>query len=110
MKDKKPKEKPKTFLGKIERFLDKVIIVLGIFLAAFIITMIVTFWKFQSVPDTLIEAVLNTGKFEAALTAGITIVKLIVKKNKEVPDTQDELFDDEEEESFEDEDIFEDET
>lgn len=105
-KNKKPKEKPKTFLGKVERFLDKVIIVLGMFLAAFIITMIVTFWKFQSVPDTLIEAVLNTGKFEAALTAGITIVKLIVKKNKEVPDTQDDLFD-EEEESFEDEDIFE---
>lgn len=106
MKDKKPKEEPKTFLGKVEKFIDKIIIVMGIFLAAFIITMIVTFWKFQSVPDTLIEAVLNTGKFEAALTAGITIVKLIVKKNKEVPDTLGDS-DDEEEESFEDEDIFE---
>lgn len=100
MKDKKPKEKPKTFLGKVEKFIDKIIIVMGIFLGLFIITMIVTFWHFQSVPDTLIEAVLNTGKFEAALTALLTIVKYIIKKDGD-------LKDEELEESFEDEDIFE---
>ena len=79
-KGKKKKNKPKTLLGKFTKFIDQVIVVLGIFLGLFIITMVVTFWKFQSVPDTLIEAVLNTGKFEAALTASITIVKLIFKK------------------------------
>ena len=100
MKDKTPKEKPKTFLGKVEKFIDKIIIVMGIFLGLFIITMIVTFWHFQSVPDTLIEAVLNTGKFEAALTALLTIVKYIVKKDGD-------LKDEELEESFEDKDIFE---
>lgn len=98
-KKKKRKKKPKTFLGKVEKFIDKIIIVMGIFLGLFIITMIVTFWHFQSVPDTLIEAVLNTGKFEAALTALLTIVKYIVKRNGE-------LNDKELEESFEDEDIF----
>ena len=99
-KKKKRKKKPKTFLGKVEKFIDKIIIVMGIFLGLFIITMIVTFWHFQSVPDTLIEAVLNTGKFEAALTALLTIVKYIVKKDGDLKDK--EL-----EESFEDEDIFE---
>ena len=98
-KKKKRKKKPKTFLGKIEKFIDKIIIVMGIFLGLFIITMIVTFWHFQSVPDTLIEAVLNTGKFEAALTALLTIVKYIVKRNGE-------LNDKELEESFEEKDIF----
>lgn len=55
--------------------LDKVLIVLGTFLFLFIVTMIVTFWVFQSVPESLVYAVLGTGTSEAILTCIITCIK-----------------------------------
>lgn len=64
----------KTKRGKIKT-LDVVLAVVAILLVAFIVAMIVTFWKFQSVPDTLVVAVLGTGGSELVLSAIITIVK-----------------------------------
>lgn len=55
--------------------IDKILIILGTFVGLFIITMIVLFCIFQSVPDTLIVAVLGSGTSEAILTCIITCVK-----------------------------------
>lgn len=55
--------------------LDKVLIILGTFVFLFVVAMIVTFWKFQSVPDSLIVAVLGSGTSEAILTCIITCIK-----------------------------------
>lgn len=55
--------------------LDKILIILGTFLGLFIIAMIVLFCVFQSVPDTLIVAVLGSGTSEAVLTCIITCIK-----------------------------------
>lgn len=54
-----------------------VLVVLGIFLLAFISTMIVTFWVKGSVPDTLIQYTLGAGGVEALVLAGIKISKVI---------------------------------
>lgn len=54
-----------------------VLVVLGVFVLAFIIMMIVTFWKFQTVPDTLIQYTLGAGGVEAVVLAGIKISKVM---------------------------------
>ena len=54
---------------------NKVLILLGIFVLAFVVTMIVTFWKFGAVPDTLITYTLGAGGVEALALAGIKISK-----------------------------------
>lgn len=54
-----------------------VLIILGVFLLAFIAAMVVTFWKFQQVPDSLIEKVLDASQWEVAMLAGIKISKVI---------------------------------
>lgn len=54
-----------------------ILAVLGLFLLAFIVTMIVMFCKFQTVPDTLIENVLDATKWEAGVLAFITISKVV---------------------------------
>ena len=54
---------------------NKVLILLGIFVLAFVVTMIVTFWKFGAVPDTLITYTLGAGGIEALALAGIKISK-----------------------------------
>lgn len=55
--------------------LDRILLILGIFVGIFVVTMIVTFWVFQSVPDTLIIAVLGSGGTEAVMCALITLSK-----------------------------------
>ncbi len=55
---------------------DIVLLVMGLFVAAFIVTMIVTFWVKGSVPDTLIQCTLGAGGVEALLLAGIKISKV----------------------------------
>ena len=62
-----------------------VLIVLGIFVASFIIAMTVIFCVKGSVPDTLIQYTLGAGGVEALALAGITISKAIVgeKTNEE---------------------------
>ena len=53
-----------------------VLLVMGLFVAAFIVIMIVTFWVKGSVPDTLIQYTLGAGGVEALLLAGIKISKV----------------------------------
>ena len=61
------------------------LLVLGIFVASFIIAMTVIFCVKGSVPDTLIQYTLGAGGVEALALAGITISKAIVgeKTNEE---------------------------
>ena len=58
-----------------------VLLVLGIFVLVFIITMIVTFWVKGAVPDTLIQYTLGAGGIEALALAFIKISKVVVGKN-----------------------------
>ena len=53
-----------------------VLLVLAVFLLIFITTMIVTFWRFQSVPDTLIQMTMGAGGVEAVVLAFIKISKV----------------------------------
>lgn len=71
------KKKPKTS--------SVVLLVMGLFLLVFITIMIVTFWRFQAVPDTLIQYTLGAGGIEAVVLAGIKISK-VMKGEKEASD------------------------
>lgn len=55
--------------------LNKILIIVAAFLFLFIVTMIVTFWKFQQIPDVLVTCVLGTGSAELILSALIEIFK-----------------------------------
>lgn len=57
-----------------------VLLVLGLFVLAFIVCMIVTYWRFQSVPDTLIQYTLGAGGVEALALALIKISKVFKEK------------------------------
>lgn len=54
-----------------------ILIVLGIFILAFIVTMIAIFCKYQAVPDTLIQYTLGAGGVEAVVLAAIKISKVV---------------------------------
>ena len=54
-----------------------VLLVLGLFALAFIIAMTATFWRFQAVPDTLIQMVLGAGGLESAALAAIKVSKVL---------------------------------
>lgn len=54
-----------------------ILVVLGLFLLAFIVTMVVVFCIKDAVPDTLIQYTLGAGGVEALLLAGIKISKVI---------------------------------
>ena len=64
----------------------KVIIVMGVFAAVFILIMIVTFWVKDAVPDTLIQYTLGAGGVEAFLLAGIKISKVLTGDKKKAGD------------------------
>lgn len=55
---------------------DVILLVMGLFAAAFIVAMTVIFCVKDSVPDTLIQYTLGAGGVEALLLAGIKISKL----------------------------------
>lgn len=55
---------------------NTVLLVLGIFLLAFIACMIGTFWVKGSVPDTLIQYTLGAGGVESLALAAIKIMKV----------------------------------
>lgn len=65
-----------------------VLTILAVFLLAFIVVMIVTFWVKGSVPDTLIQYTMGAGGIEALLLAGIKISK-VVTGNKSESDPSD---------------------
>jgi len=60
-----------------KRTANRVLIVLGLFLLAFITVMIVTYWVKGGVPDTLIQYTLGAGGVEALVLAGIKISKVV---------------------------------
>lgn len=60
--------------------LDKVLSIVGGFIGAFIIAMVVIFCVRGETPDTLITCVLGGGVAEVILTAIITVTK--IKNNK----------------------------
>ena len=62
---------------------DTVLITMGLFLLAFEVCMVVTFWVKGSVPDTLIQYTLGAGGVEAVVLAGIRISKVILGKPEE---------------------------
>ena len=59
-----------------------VLTVLGVFVMFFILVMIITFWKFQTVPDTLIQYTLGAGGVEALALAGIKVSKVCKESGK----------------------------
>ena len=65
-------------MSKKQRTANRVLVALGLFIAAFIISMIVTFWVKGSVPDTLIQYTLGAGGIEAMALAVIKISKVWV--------------------------------
>lgn len=68
-----------------------VLALLGLFLLAFIVAMIVTYWVTGGVPDTLIQYTLGAGGVEALLLAGIKISKVVTgEKPGESEDEHDE--------------------
>lgn len=67
-----------------------ILTVLAVFICCFIVMMIVTFWKFQIVPDTLIQYTLGAGGVECLVLAGIKVSKVITgyKKGENVEDEE----------------------
>ena len=61
---------------KARKTSNVVLMVLGVFTLAFIVTMIVIFCIKGSVPDTLIQYTLGAGGVEAAALSAIKIVKV----------------------------------
>lgn len=68
MRGKREKQPPKVS--------NIVLVVLAVFLLAFIATMIITFWVKGSVPDTLIQYTMGAGGVESIALAAIKIVKV----------------------------------
>lgn len=62
---------------------NRVLILLGVSLAAFVVVMVVTFWVKGSVPDSLIDKVLDFGQWEAGFLAAIKVAKTVKGENKE---------------------------
>lgn len=62
---------------------NRVLILLGASLAAFVVVMVVTFWVKGSVPDSLIDKVLDFGQWEAGFLAAIKVAKTVKGENKE---------------------------
>lgn len=60
-----------------KRTANRVLVILGLFLLAFITAMTVIYWIKGGVPDTLIQYTLGAGGVEALLLAGIRISKVL---------------------------------
>jgi len=60
-----------------KRTANRVLIVLGVFLLAFVAAMIVTYWVKGGVPDTLIQYTLGAGGVEALVLAAIKVSKVL---------------------------------
>lgn len=50
---------------------------MGAFLVVFIGVMVLTFWRFGGVPDSLVQYTLGTGGVEALLLAAIKVSKVL---------------------------------
>ena len=56
---------------------DRVLLAMGAFLVAFIGAMVLTFWRFGAVPDSLVQCTLGAGGVEALLLAAIKVSKVL---------------------------------
>lgn len=56
---------------------NTILTIMGGFICLFVIVMIITFWKFGSVPDTLIQYTLGAGGVECLLLAAIKVSKVM---------------------------------
>lgn len=65
-----------------------ILALIGAFIVIFIIAMIITYWRFQTIPDTLVQYTLGAGGIECLLLAGIKITKVIKDYGKEEDDGQ----------------------
>lgn len=63
------------------RTANRVLLLLGLFLLAFVTAMTVTYWVKGGVPDTLIQYTLGAGGAEALVLAGIRITKVMKGEN-----------------------------
>ena len=63
-----------------------ILALLGVFLVAFIVAMIVVFCVKGAAPDTLIQYTLGTGGVEALLLAGIKVSKVITGDKEDDPE------------------------
>jgi len=71
LRDKRPQKRSKP-----RKTSNLVLVALGVFALAFIVTMIVVFCVKGSVPDTLIQYTLGAGGVEAAALSAIKIAKV----------------------------------
>ena len=56
---------------------DRVLLAMGAFLVDFIGVMVLTFWRFGAVPDSLVQCTLGAGGVEALLLAAIKVSKVL---------------------------------
>lgn len=70
----------------------RVLVILGVFLLAFVVTMTVIFCVKSAVPDTLIQYTLGAGGVEAVLLAGIKISKIVAGEKPEKGDNDEGTF------------------
>lgn len=69
---------------------NTVLAIMGASIAAFIVCMIVTYWVKGSVPDSLIDKVLDFGQWEAGFLAAIKIAKTIKGEKAQKEETENE--------------------
>lgn len=67
-----------------------ILTVLAVFIFCFIVMMIITFWKFQVVPDVLIQYTLGAGGVECLVLAGIKVSKVVTGYKKSDGDEDEE--------------------
>lgn len=73
---------------------DRILILLGVFLLWFILSMMITYWVMGSVPDTLIQYTLGAGGVETVVLAGIKVSKVVTgEKNSGESEDSDERED-----------------
>lgn len=63
---------------------NRVLILMGLGMVLFIGVMVVTFWEKGSVPDSLIEKVLDFGQWEAGFLAAIKVAKTVKGESRKV--------------------------
>lgn len=76
-----PEEMPSSPTPKERKTSNIVLVILGLFLLAFIVTMIVIFCVKGSVPDTLIMCTMGGSGLEALVLAGIKVSKVLAGGN-----------------------------
>ena len=72
------------------RFSKKVIILMFITMIAFTVTMIVTFWRFEAVPDSLIEPFFGFFGIEGGALGIIKVAETLANKKEKKEKKDDE--------------------